>query len=439
MASRLAVIVVLLLAFLPAGVLAQTDEPERLRIHGSNVLGAHLVPALVDSWLKDIGYERVEHRRISIHRSEITAVRDGMALLVEIDKRGTAAGMAALAAGEAEIAMSARQPNASETDAAWQLGNLTSPEQEWVLGLDGLAVLVAQGNRVSELSLEQLQGVLSGRISNWRQLGGDAGPIRVHTMRADTGTGELAASLLSQGSSPARGTRGHASHAALVAAVAGDPAAIGVAALRSGRGRTKALAIRGGALPVAPERLQVSSEDYPLQRRVYFHTGQLITALGRSFAQYAVSPAGQAVVERSQFLSLNLRPMAPGELQDAPEEYRQLVASARRLPMTIRFGTGLDLLDSRSRQDVERLAGFLRRPENAKRRVMLVGFANPEPKSPYQSLSFSQERVDYVCSELLSLNMKVVTVRGFGGSRSLVDARNPSARYRNNRVEVWLR
>ena len=101
--------------------------------------------------------------------------------------------------------------------------------------------------------------------------------------------------------------------------------------------------------------------------------------------------------------------------------------------------TGLDLFDSRGRQDIERLAAYLQRPESAGRRVVLVGFADPQPKAPMQALFLSQERADYVSSELLALNLKVVAVRGLGGRMSLVDGAQPAARYRNDRVEVWLR
>ena len=188
-----------------------------------------------------------------------------------------------------------------------------------------------------------------------------------------------------------------------------------------------------------PDWLSVSSEDYPLQRRVYLHTGQLITALGRGLALYAISSQGQAVVAHSAFVPLKLVPIAAGKLDAAPEEYAKIVAGAKRLPMTVRFSRGLDFLDSRSRQDMDRLAEFMARPENAQRRLLLLGFANPQPRTPYQALSLSQERVDYVSSELLALHMKVTTVRGFGGHMNLVNADVPAAAARNNRVEVWLR
>lgn len=418
---------------------ARVDDTERLRIHGSNLLGARLVPALVESWLKDIGYGQVKRRELGPNRTEIGAVRDGLPLIVEIDKRGTASGLQAIINGDAEICMSARQPNAREIDDAWQLGDLKSPTQEWVVGLDGLVLVVSPDNPVSALSRQQLRDVLSGRIRDWKQLGNAAGAITVHTLSAGSGTQEAITRIVLAGDKPAPGPVRHAAQADVLAAVRRDPRSIGIIGLRAPRTGLRALAITSGGRSFAPDALNVGSEDYPLTRRVYFHTGQMITALGRGFAQWVISPAGQAAVERSQFVSLSVRPQAPGRIDMAPDEYRQMVAKAQRLPMTLRFSTGLDLFDSRARQDIERLAAYMQRPENAKRRVVLMGFANPQPRAPMQSLFMSQERADFVSSELLALNMRVVTVRGFGGKMNLLEASQPASRYWNDRVEVWLR
>jgi phosphate transport system substrate-binding protein len=230
----------------------------------------------------------------------------------------------------------------------------------------------------------------------------------------------------------------HRSQAEMIAALRADTSALGLVGLRISRAGVQTLAIRSGSQAFSPDPLTLRSEDYPLARRLHFHTGQLVTALSRGFVLYAVSPAGQSVVDRSQFVSLAMTPMQPVR-NDGSGDYQKFVARARRLPIALRFSTGLDLFDSRSRQDLDRLALFLARPENSARRLVLIGFANPDPKSPYQALSLSQERVDYVASELLGLDMKVVTVRGMGGQRSLLDGNQPGSRYRNDRVEVWLR
>jgi len=427
-----------LLFVLSGTALAQVDEPERLRIHGSNLLGASVVPAMVESWLKDIDYVGIKRRELGPARTQISASRDGQALLVEIDKRGSTSGISGIIEGNADISMSARRPTAKEIDDAWQLGDLTSSTQEWVVAIDGLVLVVAPGNPVSKLSLSQLRDVLSGKTRDWRDVGGRTGPIQLHAPGSGTGTQELLTRLALAGGKTSPRTTRHASYAGVVAAVRADSNGIGVISLRAPLAGLKALSIRDGARAIAPSLLSAASEDYPLSQRLYLHTGQLVSALGRGFAQYAISPAGQAVVARSQFVPLGVRPMQ-ARAEDAPWDYQQIVGSAERLPMTLHFAKGLDLFDSRGRQDVERLAVFLARPENARRKLVLVAFANPDEKSPYQSLSFSQERVDFVASELLSLNMKVVTVRGLGGRMNLVDARQPSASYRNDRVEVWLR
>lgn len=437
--NRFQVLLVLVLLGLSGSAPAQVDEPEQLRIHGSNRLGASLVPAMVESWLKSIGYVGIRRREVGPTLTEIGATRDGQALIVEIDKHGTAAGISAIIEGKADISMSARRPTAQEIDDAWQLGGLSSSTQEFVVALDGLTLVTAPGNRVSELSLPQLRDILSGKTRDWRELGGHAGPIVVHVPGSNTGTHELLTRMVLAGGKITPRAKQHASYARIVAAIEADQNGIGVISLRAPRGKLKVLAVRDGTQASTPNLLSVASEDYPLSQRLYLHVGGLVTALGRGFAQYAISPAGQDVVARSQFVSLRLKPMQAGNMDDAPQEYRQIVGNAKRLPMTVRFSKGLDLFDSRTRQDMDRLVSFLRQPENARRKLVLVGFANPEPKMPYQSLSLSQERVDYLASELLALSMKVVTVRGLGGRMNLVDARQPSARYRNERVEVWVR
>ena len=419
--------------------LAQSDEPERLRIHGSNLIGERLVPGLVESWLRSIGYGGIRRVERSPARTEILASRDGEALVVEIDKRGTASGLKDLVAGDTEIAMTARAPTAAEIDAAWQLGDLHSPSQEWVLGLDGLSVLAGPRVKAKSLDVASLRKILQGGISDWSQLGQGAGRIVVHTLPDAGGTGEAVSALLLDGAGiPARVQR-HRAAAGVIAALRSDPDALGIISLRAPRGNLRALAIGRGSRAFLPDPAGIGSEDYPLLRRLHFHTGQMITALGRGFVQYAVSPEGQAVVARSQFAAFNLAPVAAPPADDAPEDYRKLVAGATRLPLTLRFSSGLDLFDSRSRQDIERLAAFMRRPENARRRLLLAAFANPQPGAPFQSIFLSQDRADFVSSELLSLNLKVVSVRGFGGSMRLADNGQPGARFRNERVEVWLR
>lgn len=420
--------------------LAQYDAPERLRIHGSNILGERVIPDMVTAWLKQIGYSQIKRRDFGAVRTEISAVSDdGAGLVVEIDKHGTASGLADLIAGNAEISMSARPPNPRELDAAWQLGDLHSPDQEWVVALEGVAVVTAPDNPISSLSQSQLHDVVSGRIRDWRELGGEPGPIVLTTRPADTGAYELLSDLVLGGARVGAKTATYDSDIQIVAAVGNDRKALGIVGLRTPLDGVKPIALNLGAQQIDPDAVAVGSEDYPLVRRLYLHTGQLPTALGRGFAEYAISAAGQTVVERSGLISLELGTATAVLPRSASRDYAQIVGNARRLATSLHFSNGLDFLDSRARQDLERLANLLHPVGKVQRQVVLVGFAEPDPKTPYQSIWASNERVDSVSREMLKMGIHVVAARGLGGSKSLAATGQASARYRDERVEVWVR
>ncbi|HBK45414.1 MAG TPA: flagellar motor protein MotB, partial [Xanthomonadaceae bacterium] len=159
-----------LLACLCCPLLAHAQEAERLRVHGSNTLGSRLMPALVESWLGSIGYTGIQRIAVNGSLTEVHAVRDEQPLVVEIGRRGSAAGMQALIRGDSELAMMSRAPTAAERDAGWQLGEIGSPDQQFVVALNGARVLVAAQNPLRSIGVAQLREVLAGRIDNWRAL-----------------------------------------------------------------------------------------------------------------------------------------------------------------------------------------------------------------------------------------------------------------------------
>lgn len=439
MRSRTFTLMVLVLSLFAAA--SASAETERLRIHGSSTLGARLVPELVKQWLTEIGYAGIAQRELSAERSEIAASRDGEALIVEIDKRGTAAGIADLIDGKAEICMSSRRPTATEMEAAWQLGRLTSSDQEWVVALDGLALVVGKDNPVQSISAAQLEELFAGRTVRWKELGGADAPIVWHALAEDSGGAEILAGSGFNDRRAIAAAQRHRDPAALLSALRAEPNGIALVGARQKLDGLRPLAIEVGGRRIAPDAVGIGSEDYPLVRRLYFHTGQLVTALGRSFAVWAMSDAGQAVVANSEFQTLRLA--APTELVAAtpglPEDYRNVAGNAVRLATSLRFATGLDWLDSRSRADLDRLAALLKRPENARRKLVLVGFTQPDVRSPLEAEEKSRERAEQVAAQLRLLEAPVIQVRGFGGRLPLADPTRPNARYRNERIEIWLR
>ena len=433
-----AALAALLLALVSTPSLAQDENTERLRIHGSNTLGERLVPALVESWLRASGYEDVRRQAKGRARLEIRAERDGMPLIVEIDKRGSAAGMADLVDGNAELAMMARRPNASEIDAAWQLGDLGSPDQEFVVAVDGITAVVHAGNPVRQLSTQQLRAIYAGQVRNWAQLGGPNLPIRplLGTPRSASGEffREAVMGGLALGASTQSGVR-------VAAGVAADPGSIGIVGLRTRvSGRTRPLAISQGGLAIYPTRLNILSEDYPLLRRYSLYGGQLMSALGRSLALHSVTRSAQEAVAAAGHFAVTLRPAPQLPQPKAASRYNQLVAGAQRLPLSLRFnldGTQ-SIYDSRTARDLDRLVAFMQLPRNRGRHAVLVAFGNREAGGPLVSTLISNDRADIVAGHLQQHGVVVRSAIGLGTARPLAAAAQAGARFRNERVEVWL-
>lgn len=420
---------------------AHAQEPERLRIHGSNTIGERLMPALVEDWLRSIGYDRLQRVSPSGALTEVHAVRDGQPLVVQIERRGSASGLQALIHGEAELAMSTRAPSAAEREAGWQLGDLSSPDQQFVLALNGARVLVAQDNPLRSLDLDRLRALLAGRIANWKQLDGADRPLRLFCTGAGTGL----ADYLRQRIGPLERRACSRSLRTLreaAAAVAGDPDAIAVVELSTpAAAGTRALAISDGGIAVAPDALGVRSEDYPLVQRYSVYGGQMMSALGRSLALYLLGPSAQRVVARQGLPALALpdgagKALAPG----GDDAYTQAVAGAVRLPLSVHFNLRSlsTMFEGGSAQDLDRLVAWMQQPQYRHRPLAVVGFANADPANRLFPTIASNDRADIVAGYLAERGIVVQRARGLGAVRPLTGATDPAARQRNERVEIWM-
>ena len=407
-----------------------------VRIHGSNVVGDRVVPVLVHGWMKKIGYRPLTDVRKPGGQREITGVRDGETLQVQIVGNGGAGGFQDLVDGNAELAMLARPPTAQEVEDGWQLGRLHSPDQEFVVALQAAVVVVSDSNKTVSLDQAQLSAIIAGRITDWRQVGATPGPITVHLADASSGLGQLQRQLLGEGRGP--GIVRHADAASIERAVAADDRAIGIVEWQRARKRTGIhdVAIRVAGRDIEPNRLNVMTEEYPLVRRLQFTSGQLITALGRGFAEYSVSHAGQSLLASRGHLALVPSAYPAPVTDDQVPGLASLVAGAQRIGVDFHFGDDFSLFDSRSAQELPRLQAFMRRPENAQRRLILVGLSNAQ-SSPYMAVSVSNERADLVAQALSDLGVHAAKVRGLGAVLPLTV--DKTATQRNLRVQVWIR
>jgi phosphate transport system substrate-binding protein len=202
---------------------------------------------------------------------------------VEVQGGGSTAGLQAVANGLADIGMCSR----SLTDDETKLFTGTT------IARDGLAIVVNPANPVSVLTTEQLRGLFSGAIRNWKEVGGPDGAVWPITREEGSGTRESFVHLVMGKERISRGALTQESNGAVKELVKGDPAAIGYMSLGLVGTELRAVKVDG----VEPTAQNVIAGTYKLTRPFLFITQGALRPDAQQFMDYVLSPEGQNTLE----------------------------------------------------------------------------------------------------------------------------------------------
>ncbi|GAA4649203.1 phosphate ABC transporter substrate-binding/OmpA family protein [Kistimonas scapharcae] len=417
------------------------DPPEVLfTIQGSNTIGARLAPELVRDWLMVRGFQQVQIQTTAVENElQVVALHSsGRHVTVNVKAHGSSSGFRALLNDEADMAASSRPIRKRERLALVRYGDLMSASSEFVVGIDGIAVVVHPDNPLQQLTIDQVARIFAGEVSNWSELGGEDHPIVVHARDERSGTWDTFRKLVLGKAYPLTPSAiRFESNAVLSGRVAAERGAIGFVSLNT-IGQARALAIASGeARALQPGRLTVATEDYALARRLFLYLPSVHpNAYAQDFMGFAVSQQGQSMVDHVGYISQNVKPLSP-VLNDEPIVYREQVDRHYRLSVNFRFYEGKARLDNKALKDIERLALFLKEQPG---RLLLVGFAENKGYNPNARL-LSRLRARVVRQALIreGVPRAQVDVLGFGAYLALTDQQTDSGKMKNRRVEVWYR
>ncbi|MFJ3110536.1 MULTISPECIES: substrate-binding domain-containing protein [Pseudomonas] len=431
-------LLVLLLILLPLATLA---EPQHLRVQGSNTIGAALLPALVQGQLRAQQASAIAQQPGKLPNETVISARDahGQPVRVDIAAHGSSTGFVALGRGEADLAAASRPINDSEVRQLQALGDLRAASAEQVIGLDGVAVIVHPDNPLPQLTTKQLAQIFSGQVQRWEQLGVSGGAIHLYARDDRSGTFETFKALVLEPlhSELSPKAKRFESSDELAAQVGADRQAIGFSSLAAVHG-AKVLAVAEGDAPaMLPERALVASEDYPLSRRLYFYLPANPKPQSKALADFAQSPAGQAIVAQQGFVSQQIKAQPVPPQSDMPPRYRTLAQQAQRLSVNFRFQEGSASLDNKALRDVQRVAEYLRQAGKLQSKAVLVGFGDPK-ETPGRAALLSRLRAQAVRRELARDGVEVLEVTGMGDELPVAGNELEQGRLRNRRVEVWV-
>ncbi len=238
-------------------------------------------------------------------------------LRVQLQASGSASAPPALTAGTTLVGPMSRPMTEAERQAF--VARYGYPPREVVVARDALVVVVHRHNPLSSLSRQQLDAIFSETyrcgaevgIRRWAALGLEvpSGRIVLHGRNAVSGTHGLFRREALCGGRFRPSVNEHPGSAAVVAAVAADPQAIGYAGLNHLMPSVRAIPLRNAeGLRRAPEPGAVRRGDYPLARdlRLYVNLppGESLPAAEQAFIELVLSAEGQAIVEELGFVSL---------------------------------------------------------------------------------------------------------------------------------------
>lgn len=212
----------------------------------------------------------------------------------DVQAPGSSAGIKAAIDGTADIGMASR---------ALAVEEKTAGLKEFTIALDGIAVVVNPANPVNGLTAEQITGVFSGKITNWKEVGGKDQEILLVSREAGSGTRDAFEELMNlvkyKQSLIAEDRAIFAESTNSVAQNVQDKAeAIGYISLGSLKSNVKALEVDGVPCTVA----NVQAGAYKVARPFLMVTKGEPNASVQAFLDYVFSDAGQNVVSDEKFI-----------------------------------------------------------------------------------------------------------------------------------------
>ena len=207
---------------------------------------------------------------------------------------GSSAGIEAVSNGTADIASSSRELNADEQ------GLVLTPI---VIAHDGIAVIVNEGNPVDNLSTEQLRDIYAGKITNWKEVGGEDLGIQVINRDEASGTREAFRTIVMKKTPFDRSSAVLSGTGQVRDVVSRSRGAIGYISLgfvESDYATTSVKAVSVNHVEASEKT--VSSGGYPISRDLYFFVKGKPSKTAQDYIDYVTSSKMEKEVREAGFI-----------------------------------------------------------------------------------------------------------------------------------------
>lgn len=216
---------------------------------------------------------------------------------IQVTGGGSGTGISALINGTTDICNSSRPMKPSEKEKLKQRFNTLGVEIK--AAKDGLAVYVNESNPVIELTLAQIKAIYTGRITNWKQVGGEDARIILYSRENNSGTYVYFKDNVLEGEDYAATAQNMPGTASVVNAVAKDKYGVGCGGAAYAKGIRMIKVKQGDKSPAyEPNVENVKSGKYPITRYLYMYTRSRPSGALKTYIDWILGEEGQEIVSK---------------------------------------------------------------------------------------------------------------------------------------------
>ena len=216
---------------------------------------------------------------------------------------GSGVGISALVDGTTDIAQSSRKIKFSEKQ---KLNEGGKTAKEVIIAYDALAIIVNPANKVSKLTREQLEGIFTGKITNWKDVGGEDLKIVPYSRETSSGTYEFFKESVLKNKNYMSGIMSMPATGAIVQSISQTKGAIGYVGLAYLNSSVKAIHVSydKGKTFVEPSVANAKNNTYPIVRPLFYYYETKSEKRVKPFIDFVLSAEGQKIVAEIGFVTV---------------------------------------------------------------------------------------------------------------------------------------
>jgi phosphate transport system substrate-binding protein len=262
--------------------------------------------------LMAIGYSFTPIKKVTIKGSDTMVIltqkwaevfmKKNKGTVIQVSGGGSGQGFEALINGSIDVANASRLIKPSEKK---RMQDKFGTEGIQIpCAKDGISIFLNNSNPVSELTIDQLGAIYSGKITNWKEVGGLDAPIQLYSREEESGTYEFFKEFVVKAEFSSH-CQILSATASIVYAVRKNKFAIGYGGAAYSDGvkncKVKTNSLTPGVLPMPAT---IKNHSYPISRSLYMYLKSEPTGHTKAFIDWILSPSGQNLIEEVGYYPL---------------------------------------------------------------------------------------------------------------------------------------